>query len=115
MTKELICIVCPKGCHLKVDTDNNYKVTGNNCEKGTAYGKKEFTSPTRVITSTVAVEGGIHRRCSVKTDTDVPKEKIFEIMKELDNIILKAPIKIGDIVIKNVCSTGANIVASRNI
>ena len=27
--KELICICCPKGCHLRVDTANDYAVTGN--------------------------------------------------------------------------------------
>lgn len=115
MIKELICIVCPKGCHLKVDTDNDFKVTGNSCEKGALYGKKELTSPTRVITSTVAVEGGIHRRCPVKTDRDVPKEKIFDIMHQLDGIVVKSPVKIGDVIIEDVCSTGANIVAARNI
>lgn len=46
---ELICIVCPKGCHLKVDEQNDYAVTGNGCKRGEAYGKKELTNPTRVV------------------------------------------------------------------
>ena len=33
MEKELICISCPKGCHLKVDEEAN-KVTGNGCPRG---------------------------------------------------------------------------------
>ena len=37
---DLICIVCPKGCHLKVDEENGYKVTGNGCPRGAAYGEK---------------------------------------------------------------------------
>ena len=65
--KELICIVCPKGCHLKVDEENGYAVTGNSCPRGAEYGKKELVNPTRVITSTVKVEGGALRRVSVKT------------------------------------------------
>ena len=56
---ELICIVCPKGCHLKVDEENGYRVTGNSCKRGEEYGKKELTNPTRVITSTVRVTGGL--------------------------------------------------------
>lgn len=51
--KELICITCPKGCHLKVDEENGYAVTGNSCPKGEAYGKAELCHPTRVVTSTV--------------------------------------------------------------
>mgnify|MGYP000838898134 CR=1 FL=1 len=50
--KELICICCPKGCHLRVDTANDYAVTGNACPNGAAYGKEELTHPTRIITST---------------------------------------------------------------
>ena len=54
--RELICITCPKGCHLKVDEENDYKVTGNGCPRGAIYGKKECTHPTRVVTSTVKIE-----------------------------------------------------------
>ena len=63
---ELICIVCPKGCHLKVDEENGYAVTGNSCERGAAYGKKELVNPTRVVTSTVRIEGAALRRLPVR-------------------------------------------------
>ena len=82
--KELICIVCPKGCHLKVDEEHGWAVSGNSCEKGAEYGKIELTNPTRVITSTVEVAGGAHPRCPVKTDRPIPKGLIFEAMKTLD-------------------------------
>ena len=58
--KELICIVCPKGCHLRVDEDNGYAVTGNGCPRGAEYGKIELTHPTRVVTSTVKCQGAAH-------------------------------------------------------
>ena len=38
----LICIMCPKGCHLKVDEKHDYAVTGNNCPKGAEYGHNEL-------------------------------------------------------------------------
>ena len=69
----LICIVCPKGCHLSVDEADGYKVTGQGCPRGEEYGKKELQSPTRVITSTVRITGGIHNRLPVKTSRDIPK------------------------------------------
>lgn len=111
--KELICIVCPKGCHLKVDEENGYTVSGNSCEKGAEYGKIELTHPTRVITSTVAVAGAAHPRCPVKSNKAIPKGLIFEAMKTLDGLELTAPVALGQVVVKNVCGTGADFVATR--
>ena len=70
--KELICIVCPKGCHLKVDEENGYAVTGNSCPRGAEYGKNELSNPTRMLTSTVCIEGGIYPRLPVKTSQAIP-------------------------------------------
>ena len=78
--KEVICTCCPKGCHLQVDEANDYKVTGNGCPNGIAYGKEELTHPTRIITSTVRIAGGLYPRCPVKTAQAVPKEKVFSVM-----------------------------------
>ena len=93
--KELICICCPKGCHLRVDTANDYAVTGNACPNGAAYGKEELTHPTRILTSTVRVEGGLYPRCPVKTAQAVPKEKMTEVMAALDRVTLHAPVAPG--------------------
>ena len=89
--KELICIVCPKGCHLRVDEDNGYAVTGNGCPRGAEYGKIELTHPTRVVTSTVKCQGAAHPRCPVKTNQAIPKELIFQAMKALDGVELAGP------------------------
>ena len=113
--KELICIVCPKGCHLTVDEENGYAVSGNNCPRGEEYGKNEVIAPKRTITSTVKVSGGLYPRLPVKTDKPIPKELIFEAMKLLDAVELTAPVKVGDVVIENVLGTGANFIASRNM
>lgn len=112
---ELICIVCPKGCHLKVDEENGYAVTGNSCEKGAAYGKKELTNPTRVVTSTVRVEDGEKRRVSVKTNRDIPKGKILEAVALLDTVCLTAPVHIGDVVLEDILGTGADFVATGTV
>lgn len=110
--KELICITCPKGCHLKVD-EETLTVTGNSCEKGAEYGKNEVTNPVRVLTSIVKMDD--KRICSVKTDRAIPKGKIFEIMDTLKTITLKAPVHIGDVVVENVCGTGANWIATKDM
>lgn len=113
--KELICITCPKGCHLKVDEKNDYQVTGNSCPRGAIYGKKELTHPTRVITSTIKLKGSSQERVSVKTDQDVPKEKIFEVMQKINQVEAQAPVYRGQIVLSNVCDTGANIVITKDM
>ena len=81
--KELICIVCPKGCHLQVDEQNDYQVFGNSCPRGAEYGKNELLHPTRVLTSIVKVTGGNHHCCSVKTNGGIPKEDIEKAMELL--------------------------------
>lgn len=113
--KELICITCPRGCHLKVDEENDYKVTGNSCPRGVVYGKKECTHPTRVITSTVKIEGASQARVSVKTATGVPKEKIFDIMETLNHITMQAPVHRGDLVEKDVCHTGVDVIVTKDL
>ncbi len=112
--KELICIVCPKGCHLRVE-ESDWSVSGNQCARGEAYGRKELQNPTRVLTSTVRIEGAIYPRLPVKTDRDVPKPLLFDIMRALDGVTLTAPVRRGDIVLADVCGSGANIVASRDL
>ena len=113
--KELVCIVCPKGCRLKVDTRDGFSVTGNTCPRGAEYGKLEVTAPTRVVTSTVRCTGASHPRCPVKTDRPVPKGAVFEVMRALDGVTLAAPVRVGQVVAENVCGTGANVVATRGM
>jgi len=113
---ELICIVCPIGCHLDViKKGEEYTVEGNKCPRGKKYGVKELTNPTRVVTSTVRIKGGLLNRLPVKTNGDISKGKIFECMKLLDTIEVQSPVKVGDIIIKDVLGTSVDIVASRSM
>ena len=115
MTKELICIVCPMGCHLEVDVEQNYSVMGNQCKRGIGYAKKELTYPTRTITSTVKIVNGMYNRIPVKTDQEISKKLIFDVMHLLEDVSLTSPVKVGDIVLKNVLGTGVNIVTTRSM
>ena len=116
-TIELTCIGCPLGCPLTVTMEANevVEVKGNTCPKGAIYAKKEVTNPTRIVTSTVRVAGGISSMVNVKTASDIPKGKIFDCVEALKNIVLVAPVKIGDVVLANVAGTGVNVVAARNV
>lgn len=110
---ELICITCPRGCHLKVD--ENLNVTGNSCPRGAIYAKAELTHPVRMVTSTVLVESKTECRVPVKTKDPIPKELIFKVMDEINKVKIKAPVKIGDVVIKDVLGSGVDIIATKNI
>lgn len=114
MKRELICICCPRGCHLKVD-DKNLTVSGNNCPRGAEYGVNEVTNPVRIITSTVKVNGGDTAVVPVKTQNAIPKGLTMKCMKEINKVIVNTPIKIGDIIIENVLETGVNVIATKNV
>jgi len=112
---DLICIVCPKGCHLHVDEKNDYKVTGNACGKGRVYGQQELINPVRTITSTCRIREANLPRIPVKTNETIPKVKMIDIMHEINQVELTAPIHIGDVIIHNVSDTGVDIVACKNM
>lgn len=115
--RELICINCPLGCALTVTMEQGQvlKVEGNTCPRGKNYGEKEVTNPMRIVTTSVKVAGGTAPVVSVKTASDIPKGKIKDCMAALKQVSVKAPVCIGDVILKDVCSTGTDIVATRNV
>lgn len=111
--KNLICICCPRGCHLHVDKD--LKVTGNFCPRGEKYARQEVLSPERVITSTVLVKGGDEPLCSVKSERPIPKGKLFDAMKDIDSLTIEAPIRMGEVLLKNLANTGIDLLSTMQI
>lgn len=116
MKRELTCICCPRGCSLSVEYEGKevFSVEGNFCPRGDKYAREEIVEPKRVVTSTVKVEGGKDNVTSVRTNAGIPKDKIFDVMKEINSVTLKSPVKIGDIAIKNILNTGVDVVVTRN-
>ena len=118
-SKEIICIICPIGCRLTVERDDNnpagFRVSGNQCKRGEAYGIKEMVNPTRILTTTVKIRGALYSRLPVRTKGEIPRDKIFSCMKIINSVELSAPVSQGDIIVKDILGTGADIVASRSI
>ena len=114
MIKNFVCIQCPRGCSLQVDTEK-MEVTGNSCPRGKTYGLAEATHPIRTITSTVKVIGGKIARCSCKTAGPVPKELMMDVMTEIDSVTVNAPVHIGDVLIPNVHNTGVDVIATKTV
>ena len=118
-TRNLICIGCPMGCMMEVKLEDGavVSVTGNTCMKGDIYARKEVTNPTRIVTSSVYVNGALSgaKTVSVKTQNDIPKGKIFDVLEELRGLAVEAPVRIGDVVLADAAHTGVNVVATRNV
>lgn len=115
---ELTCIGCPMGCAVTVQMNEAgqiTEVTGHTCRRGEDYARKEVTNPTRIVTSTVKVEGGIAEMVSVKTKTDIPKGKIFACVDGLKGVCVKAPVHIGDVITADIAGTGVDIVATKEV
>ena len=114
MKKNLICVSCPLGCPIEVEIENGkvVAVTGNTCKRGDAYARAEITNPVRSLTTSVKVENGIHPVVPVKSSGPVPKDKMFECMNIINSVTVKAPVKIGDVVIENILELGVDIVAT---
>ena len=115
MERILTCIVCPRGCTMKVELSDEGKVlsvTGNACKRGVIYAEAECTHPMRTVTSTVRCEDGVVVAC--KTSGTVPKERVFDVMKAINGVSANNDLQIGDVIIENVLGLGVDVVATSN-
>lgn len=114
MIKNLTCIECPNGCQLEVTVEDGkvISVTGNKCKRGEVYGTNEVLEPRRVVTSTVRLTDG--RVLPVKTSGAVLKENIFKVMEIINKTVVSAPIKIGDVIVKDV-EEGISVISTKCI
>lgn len=112
--RKMICITCPRGCHLTVD-EETLAVQGNRCPKGEEYARNEVTDPRRVLTSTVRLvgsDGGC--RLPVKTAAQIPKKLLMQAMREINTVTVTAPVKTGDLVIRDLLGTGIDLIACKD-
>jgi CxxC motif-containing protein len=118
-TTGYLCIGCPLGCRLEIDDTGDSRdiveVRGNNCRRGEAFVRQEHIDPRRMVTTTVRIENGLWAKLPVKTTSAVPKDKIFGICEALHALTLKAPVRMGDVIISNVMGTGIDVVATRDM
>jgi len=118
-SREVICIVCPMGCRIRIarshEEESGYHVTGHTCKRGTEYAIKEVTNPTRTLTSTVKVKNSKFERLPVRTSGEVPKSKIFSCMEIINRTVIEAPVRVGQVLVKDIFGTGVDIIASRSL
>jgi len=116
-TTNLICITCPVGCALDVTHDGEtiLNVDGNACKRGIDYAKQELTDPRRMVTTTVRVKGGLHPLLPVYTSAPIPKPRVFDLLREIRQVEVEAPVKMGQVILSNVVETDVNVLASRDM
>lgn len=114
--KELVCIVCPRGCHLTIDTSGETPVvSGNSCKRGEAFALSELTEPKRTICTTVKTAFPQVPVLPVRVSADIPKDKIFDVMREINQVTVTEKIGRSDVVIPNVLDLGVDVIATSSI
>ena len=117
MEKEIICTVCPRGCHINVvGTEKEVEsLEGYGCKRGVEYAKAEFISPVRILTTTVKIDGNDTDLLPVRSNKPLSKEKLFECMEVIKKTSVKLPVKQYDVIIAGICGSDADIVATKTI
>lgn len=116
VTQRIICIQCPIGCNLHVTLAEGRVVSikGNSCKRGAEYARQESTAPRRTLTGTIRITDSVLKLLPVVSESPLPKDRLFDCLKLLQNVSVAAPIKMGDVVLPNIGGLGINILASRN-
>ena len=117
MKKEIICTVCPRGCHIMVEGDGEQVLSaeGYSCKRGLEYAGTEYAHPVRILTTTVKLADVANDLLPVRSNQPVPKEKLFACMEVIRSVAVKLPVKRYDVIIPNICGTGVDIVATKTV
>lgn len=117
MIREYTCILCPNGCEIEavIEGTNIQKIEGATCKKGREYVEQELVDPQRNIATSVLVEAGVLPLVSIRLTKAIPKDRIFDVINEIRKIKLPAPVKINQIVMKNVLNLGSDVIATKNV
>lgn len=115
--EKIVCVLCPMGCKIKYDALNGKIVSleGNRCPRGVSYLEDELREPKRIVPTSVKVINGEMSLVSVKTSKPIPRRLIPQFMQLVKKVEVEAPIKVGDVIIKNVLDTGADVIATRTV
>ena len=114
MTKNLTCIICPRGCALTAEiAGEQVTVSGFACRRGEEYAVNECLHPMRTVTATIRVANRPDTMAAVKTRETVAKADMMAVMERLRSLQVTAPIRIGDVLVQGVC--GTDIVATKDV
>jgi CxxC motif-containing protein len=115
--KHFTCVICPVGCEIDVELQNGnvVSINGSKCQKGKEFVLQELEEAMRILTTTVSIKGAKWAMLPVRTDKPIPKRLLFKVIEQLADIELRAPVKMYDVVLKDVADTDATVIATRNM
>jgi len=114
---EVVCILCPVGCRIVVETKDGEVVSVDNagCERGEDYSLQEIRSPVRDFFTTIRVADGKIPLVSVRSTEPIPKDMLMPCAAELARRIIQAPVKVGDTIVENLMNLGVDIIATKDV
>jgi len=115
--RHFTCVTCPVGCEMDVEVRDGevLSIEGNRCAKGEEFVLQELREPMRILTTTVRINGAKWAMLPVRTDKPIPKRLFLQVVSQLADLELQAPVKVSDLIMTDVADTGANVIASRNM
>lgn len=84
-------------------------------QKRRGFAVSETTCPMRSVCSTVATTFKDYPVLPVRTDGEIPKDKIDELMKQINAVVVSEKLHRGDVVLKGVCGKDVNLIATASI
>lgn len=117
MIRKFTCIICPKGCEIEAEIENDeiISISGEGCAKGAAYVNQELKAPQRNIATSVLLRNGYLPLASVRLTNPIPKDKIMEAMSEIKKLEVEAPVKAGDIVVHNLLGYKTDLIITKDL
>lgn len=117
LKRQIICIVCPMGCMVSVQSEGRRirRLVGARCARGRRYARKETLAPERVLTTTLRVRKGSLPLAPVRSSKPIPKAKLRRCMDRLAQLEVEAPVQAGQVLVRNLLRTGADILATRTV
>ena len=116
MTKELVCIVCPRSCRMTITSEGDeLVVTGNTCKRGKEFAINEMTDPRRTVCTTVRTSFPSVPVLPVRVSGAIPKNKIFDLIQEVNRITISKRIGREEVVVPNILDLGVDLIATSNI
>ena len=117
MKRTFLCILCPNGCEIEAEASGGQLIrcSGNRCRKGRDYASQELLRPMRMVTTTVEVSGGNLPLCPVRLTAPIPRERIFDAVREIHRCSLCAPVEAGQVLIRDLLQLGVDVISTRAI
>ena len=113
--RQFVCVTCPVGCAIDATIEEGRLVAteGQSCKRGVAFVQEELTAPKRMLTTTVRVHKGVLPLVPVRSAEPLPKDTLMDVVRQLRQVTLDAPVTEGQVVLANVLGSGVDMITSR--